>query len=334
LAKAEVARGQLDGMNDSAGRFRLVAQSVEPSVVGIDTVRIESRPSVRDEWFGGHKFESEGQGSGVIIDEAGYVLTNFHVIDQASQVVVELSDGRTTGDVEVVGSDPYTDLAVLKINAGEVLAAPWGDSDELEVGDEVLAVGSPFGLARTVTAGIVSAKERPAVTSAGFQEFLQTDAAVNPGNSGGPLVNLRGEVVGINTAIMGESYQGISFAIPSRLAREVYEKLVTSGTIERGWLGVAMSNMNDQIAARLGLEGVAGAVVMQVVPDSPADQAGIESGDMITAWNGEKIEGQNELSRAVARTEIGSEATVTFIRAGQSQELTVRVGRRPAQLGR
>ena len=333
-AKAEIARGQLVGMTDSAGRFRLVAKSIGPSVVGIDTVRVESRPAVRDEWFGSHKFESQGQGSGVIVSDEGYVVTNFHVIDQASRVVVELSDGRTTSDVEVIGADPYTDLAVLKIDAGDVLAAPWGDSDELQVGDEVLAVGSPFGLAQTVTAGIVSAKERPAVTSAGYQEFLQTDAAVNPGNSGGPLVNLKGEVVGINTAIIGQSYQGVSFAIPSRLAREVYEKLLTQGTIDRGWFGVAMSDVNEKIAKQLGLDELTGAVVLQVVPDSPAERAGIESGDVITSWNGLEIEGQTELSRAVARTEIGSEVAVVFIRDNQREELTVKVGRRPVQLGR
>jgi serine protease Do len=197
-----------------------------------------------------------------------------------------------------------------------------------------MAVGNPFGLARTVTAGIVSAKDRSTVTRAGFQEFLQTDAAVNPGNSGGPLLNLRGEVVGINTAIYGQSYQGISFAIPSRLAREVYEKLVSGGTIERGWLGVAMQDLDEEAAKKLGLDGGHGVLVYRVVPDSPADRAGIEGGDVIVHWNDQDIHGQLDLSRTVARTEVGSKAAVELIRAGKPMELEVTVGRRPAELGK
>lgn len=333
-AEAEVARVELAELEKPVSRFRMAAQAIEPCVVGIDTVRtITPRGVVRDEWFGGPTFRAEGLGSGVIIDERGYVLTNFHVINEASRVNVELSDGRTVENVRVVGADPYTDLAVLKISAGKLMAAPWGDSAQLKVGDEVLAVGSPFGLARTVTAGIVSAKDRPTVTKAGFQEFLQTDAAVNPGNSGGPLLNLKGEVVGINTAIYGETFKGISFAIPSNLAREVYEKLVAGRQIERGWLGVAMRDLTEEDARELGLDEVRGVLVHQVVPDSPAAEAGISALDVIVQWNDQEIGSQFELSRAVARTEIGSEATVTLIRDGRRVERTVTVGRRPARLG-
>ena len=333
-AKADVARAELAGRGEMGSRFRLVAQAIEPCVVGIDTIRnVDPRGVVRDEWSGGPMFQARGQGSGVIIDKEGYVLTNFHVIDQASRVDVELSDGRTVENVRVVGADPYTDLAVLKIDAGPLVAAPWGDSSELEVGDEVLAVGSPFGLARTVTAGIVSAKDRPTVTKAGFQEFLQTDAAVNPGNSGGPLLNLKGQVVGINTAIYGETYKGISFAIPSRLAQEVYEKLVAGRKIERGWLGVAMRDLKEQDVRDLKLDEFRGVLVHRVVPNSPAEQAGIVAQDVIVEWNGQKINSQFELSRAVARTKIGSKTTVALIRDGRRVELTVTVGRRPTQLG-
>jgi len=256
------------------------------------------------------------------------------VVDQASRVDVELSDGRTVENVRVVGADPYTDLALLKIDAGPLVAAAWGDSDQLEVGDEVLAVGNPFGLARTVTAGIISAKDRSTETRAGFHEFLQTDAAVNPGNSGGPLLNLKGEVVGINTAIVGDTYRGVSFAIPSRLAREVYEKLVAAGKIPRGWLGVemAMHDLTEDEARDLGLDEVRGVVVHRVVADSPAEQAGIQAQDVIVEWNGLEISSPVDLSRAVARTNVGSEAAVVLIRRGRQRELIVEVGERPVQL--
>jgi len=338
-AKAEVARAELAGMAEPANRFRLVAQAVEPSVVGIDTIRVANPSAVRDEWFGGPLFQAEGQASGVIIDEEGHILTNFHVIDQASRVNVELSDGRRIENVKVVGADPYTDLAVLKVDAGSLTPARWGDSEQLHVGDDVLAVGNPFGLSRTVTAGAVSAKDRifssrdySTATTSGFQEFLQTDAAVNPGNSGGPLLNTRGEVVGINTAIFGESYQGISFAIPSRLAREVYEQIISGRKIARGWLGVAMDDVTEREARQLGLEGPQGVLVHGVVAGSPAEQAGVQPQDVIIEWNGRQISNQYDLSRAVARTKIGSKATIVLLRGGGRQEFTVTVGERPAQL--
>ena len=198
------------------------------------------------------------------------MLTNNHVIEDASAIHLKLSDGRTVRNCEVVGVDQLTDLAVLKIDLEGLAAAPWGDSDALEVGDWVLAVGNPFGLDRSVTAGIVSAKERRnVVSSLPYQDFLQTDAAVNPGNSGGPLVNLQGEVVGINTAIVGDAFQGISFAIPSSIAREVYDRLKTTGKASHGWLGVGLNPLNEDLAEQLGAEGV---LITNVFSDSPADQ--------------------------------------------------------------
>jgi serine protease Do len=333
-AKAEAARALLAEMPEANQRFRLVAQSVAPSVVGITTEQLRGG-GLPDEWASDPRFQTRGEGSGVIVDEAGYVVTNFHVIKGATSVHVELADGRTINRVEVVGVHPLTDLAVLKIRAGGLTAASWGDSDELQVGDEVLAVGNPFGFDRTVTAGIVSAKDRremldPSDQYARYKEYLQTDAAVNPGNSGGPLVNLNGEVVGINTAIVGPTFQGISFAIPSRLAKEVYEKLKAG--VAPGWLGVSLTDLDERIAAQLGLEDVRGALVVRVLEDSPADRARLQDGDVIIRWNGQQIADQTELSRAVARTEPGSRAEVTVIRNGREQKLSVTVGRRPLQL--
>jgi len=229
----DVATGTLahvkSRLNDLELASRLVAKRVEPSVVSI--VRPISRP------FSAHDFD--GQGSGVIVDKAGYIITNFHVVEGATKVEVRLSDRRIT-EATVVGTDAMTDIAVLKIDLGNLIAAEWGDSDKLEVGDLVWALGSPYGLERSLTFGIVSAKSRRSashVSGSPYQEYLQTDAAVNPGNSGGPLVNIDGQIVGINAAIFGNSYQGISFSIPSTLAREKYDELKAKGHIDRAWLG-------------------------------------------------------------------------------------------------
>ncbi len=329
-AKAEVAREFLKNMPQSANRFAWVAKKIEPSVVGIVTTRLVAGRPLSDEWF--HLFPQSGEGSGVVVDEEGYIVTNAHVIENAAQVTVKLSDGRTIQDVEVVGGPDWeADLAVLKIDVDGLIAAPWGDSDELEVGDEVLAVGNPYRLARTVTAGIISAKGRPGVVGPlAHQEFLQTDAAVNPGNSGGPLVNMNGEVVGINTAIVGQSYRGISFAIPSRVAQEVYRQLRTSGKVKpRGWLGVWMEELTDREAAQLGLDKTYGVEVLAVAVDSPADQAGIRPGDVILRWNGQEIHNPAELSLAVVRAKIGEQGTIELLRNSGNLEIAVTVGPRP-----
>jgi len=326
-AKADVAKVVLEEMPSSSGRFAWVAKRIEPSVVGIETARLVGDGSISDEWA--HLYPQGGEGSGVIVDEEGYIVTNAHVIENAEKITVKLSDGRTVLAVKAT-PDWEADLAVLKIEAGGLLAAPWGDSDALEVGDAVLAVGNPYRLARTVTAGIISAKGRPGVVGPlAHQEFLQTDAAVNPGNSGGPLVNMDGQVVGINTAIVGQSYRGISFAIPSNLAQRVCERLKTTGKVEpRGWLGVAMEEIDARRAARLRLDKVYGVEVLTVVVDSPADEAGIQRGDVILRWNGQEIHSPAELSLAVVQSEIGSEATVEIIREERRFDVTVKVGMR------
>lgn len=329
-AISQGAREQLAGASAAPSQFRLVAQSMGPSVVHIDTLR----PAVKSTFPGQEnqprRMEATGQGSGVVVDAAGYILTNYHVIEGATAVRVRFSDGRIVDDAHVVGVDPPTDLAVLRVPAEGLIPAPWGDSEALEVGDWVVAVGNPFGLDRSVTAGIVSAKNRRHVVhNMPYQDFLQTDAAVNPGNSGGPLVNLQGEVVGVTTAIVGESYQGVGFAIPSSLARKVYDRLCQTGHFERGWLGVSMGELTPEIARRwkISHEGV---LVTSVV-GTPAREAGMAVGDVIVAWNGAKVVDPVQLSLRVAESSASSTAEVAILREGKPITLQVRVGVREIQ---
>ena len=332
-AKADVAAERLADLGSTTEAFRLVAQRIGPSVVHIDAVQVvQPRGGQFDDWsdFFGPR-QMTGQGSGVIIDESGYIITNNHVIANAAEIAVRLSDGRMIGNVQVVGTDPPTDLAVLKIEASNLYAAQWGDSNDLEVGDWVLAIGNPYGLDRSVTAGIVSAKRRRTVGSSAYQDFLQTDAAVNPGNSGGPLVNLQGQVVGINTAIVGRSFQGISFAVPSDVAREVYQRLRETGQVARGWLGVRMQELTPELVEQLQIPNGRGALVADVVPGGPAAEAGIEQGDVIVRWNGDEVADPIDLGLIVARTTIGSVAEVVVMRDGNEVSLRVSVGTRPEQ---
>jgi serine protease Do len=292
-------------LNDLELASRLVAMRVEPSVVSI------FRP-------GG--LGREGQGSGVIVDQQGYIVTNYHVVSGAEAIHVQLSDGRRT-DASVVGADAMTDLAVLKVDLPNLIAAEWGDSEVLQVGDLVWALGSPYGLDQSLTFGIVSAKARRSgsrLTQSAYQEYLQTDAAVNPGSSGGPLVNIEGQVVGINAAIFGAAYQGISFAIPSSLAREKYDELRTKGWIDRAWLGIAPRDVPDAVRERLGLALGEGVYVGRVESGAPAARAGIRRGDVILKWNDHVATDPTLLSRAIAGTEIGSTAKVLLARIGES----------------
>jgi S1-C subfamily serine protease len=309
-------------LDDLMAASRLVAKRVGPSVVSIH----------RSDFQGG-----EGQGSGVIVDPQGYIVTNTHVVDGATGLHVRLEDGRFA-DASVIGADSSTDIAVLKIDLPDLMAAEWGDSDELQVGDLVWAVGSPFGLDRSITFGIVSAKARrtgSGIPGSPYQEYLQTDVAVNPGNSGGPLVDLTGKVVGINTAIVGPSYRGISFAIPTSLARDTYERLLKDGWIERGYLGIRPEPVPDGIRDAYGLEFGQGVLVYRVSPpNGPAARAGIRRGDVILRWNDHEATDPTLLSRAIASTEIGSEATVVVKRLqrdGEAVERTFKaiVGRSP-----
>jgi serine protease Do len=319
-ARYDVARENWHDVNleQISAAYRLVPQLVAPSVVNIRT----------------HLGAAQGQGSGVIVDKDGYIVTNAHVVNGVSTAEVQLSDG-SRGSATVVGVDPMTDIAVLRTQLENLTPAEWGDSNDLEVGDLVWAVGSPFGLQKSVTSGILSAKERRgfAPNATILQEFLQSDAAVNPGNSGGPLVDIRGRVIGINTAIVGEAYQGISFAIPSEMARESYERLRRDGYIERGFLGVRPATVPDRLADDLDLDRNQGVWVSDVDPDTPASEAGIRVDDVILTWNGDEFSDPTLLSRAIAATPIGTEVPVSLVRASlggvRKVDLKVKVAPRP-----
>ncbi len=321
-----------------------IVKKAEPAVVNISTVRIIKGPGPVFRYFFGpfgeedpfkdfferffgdlpqEEMKQKSLGSGFIIESDGYILTNNHVVEKATDITVTLFN-RKQYKATIIGRDPKTDLALLKINAHNLLTLPLGDSDKLQVGDWVIAIGNPFGLGHTVTVGIISAKER--VIGAGpYDNFLQTDAAINPGNSGGPLLNLKGEVVGINTAIIAQA-QGIGFAIPINMAKHIVQQLKSQGRVIRGWLGVMIQEVTPQIAKALGLKEPKGALVADVTPGSPADKAGIKRGDVILEYNGHKIQDMNELPRLVANTPVGKEVEVKVWRNGQIKSLRVKVG--------
>ncbi len=275
------------------------------------------------------RFRQQGSGSGVIISPDGYIVTNDHVISGADDVSVTLADQQAY-EAKVVGRDPKTDLAVLKIESDQTLpAAELGDSDQLSVGDWVVAIGNPFGLNHTVTSGIVSAKGR--VIGAGpYDDFIQTDASINPGNSGGPLFDLNGNVVGINTAIIPQG-QGIGFAIPVNIARELLPQLMETGRVTRGYLGVSIQTLTPSLAQAMKLDARKGALVSDVMSNSPADQAGIERGDVTMTFNGEAIDDSRDLAATVAATPVGENTEVLVFRDGLKKTLSITVGTLPHQ---
>ncbi len=298
--------------------FRHAAEKIEPSVVHIVIERANAR---------GFR-QQTGVGSGVIVDERGFVLTNNHVTESGQQIRVRLSDGREA-PAEIVGAFAETDLAVLKIDAGGLVPASFGDSEAIGVGEWVIAVGSPFGFEQTVTAGIVSAKGRGGIDPRSmsempgrFQEFLQTDAAINPGNSGGPLVDLNGEIIGINTAIAssGGGSNGLGFAIPADIAQAVMDRIIRTGRVRRGWLGVTMDPLDPDDAIALGVEG--GVLVSGVLDGSPAEQAGVRAGDVIVALGGRATENIIRLGNAIMLAEPGAETTIELFRSGFRIELS------------
>jgi serine protease Do len=333
-AQVESAREQLPtpALTEITRQSAVVAKAIGPSVVHIDTVQ---QYEAREQLFGARAMrQAVGQGSGVIVDEGGYIITNNHVVENASEIMVNLS-GNERRPATIVGLDEPTDLAVLKIASGGLIAAQWGDSDALEVGSLVWAVGNPFGLDRSVTMGIVSAKNRRGFqgTSA-YQDFLQTDAAINPGNSGGPLVDVTGKIVGINTAIVGRSYQGVSFSIPTSIAKDVYDRLRENGRVVRGYLGVELQDLNEELAEKLGVDTLEGAIIARVAPRTPAQKAGLQIGDIVVEWDDQPIHNATELSMLVGKTPVGNTAKLKVLRNGESQELTVTVEERPLQFGR
>lgn len=357
--QAEAAQVQLEQPGGMAQAFTAVAKSLRPSVVSVSSVTNvrprAARPEMRGfrnrqvpnqlpeelrEFFGGQApdqfqqfgespergMQQRGVGSGVIVSPEGFILTNNHVVRGADEVSVTLSDGRIF-KAKVVGGDDKSDLAVIQIKAAGLVAAKLGDSDSLEVGQWAVAIGSPFGLDQTVTAGIISAKGR-SVGINDYEDFLQTDAAINPGNSGGPLVNLKGEVIGINTAIASRSggYQGVGFAIPSNMASSVMHSIITSGTVERGWLGAAIQDLNEELAKSFQFEGT-GVLIGDVVAGSPAEKSGMKAGDIVTSYQGKPTLSANQLRNSVAATTPGTKAKLEVYREGKAMALEVPIGK-------
>ncbi len=333
---------------DAPASFTKLAEMASPAVVNIRTVKTIKgggpvfRQFQRDprgknspfreffeRYFGEdlqREFKQPSLGSGFIFDEEGFVVTNNHVIEDADQIKVKLKDDREF-DAKIVGRDPNTDLALLKIESGENLpTVKLGDSDALKVGQWVVAIGSPFGLEHTVTAGIVSAKGR-VIGSGPYDDFIQTDASINPGNSGGPLLNLKGEVVGINTAIIA-SGQGIGFAIPINLARDIIMALKNEGEVTRGWLGVAIQDLNGDMAEYYGVEDKKGVFVADVFEGDPADRAGIKAKDIILEVNGEKIKTSRQLTSMIAGIPVGESASIKILRDGKEQTVKVKIAKR------
>ncbi len=272
-----------------------------------------------------------GLGSGVIVSPDGYILTNSHVVNGADEIKVTLSDNRTFS-AKVKGMDEESDVAVIKIDADNLPTAQLGDSEKLRVGEVVLAIGNPFGFDQTVTSGIVSAKGRTNVGILTYEDFIQTDAAINPGNSGGPLVNIEGQVVGINTAIASRTggYQGVGFAIPSNTAKLVMDSLLSDGKMRRGWLGVGIQNLNEELAKALGMDTPKGALVSKVL-DSPAEKAGIKDGDVILKLDGKEVADASALTNMVGKVKPGSKATLTIFRGGKTFDVSVVLGERDSK---
>ena len=325
--------------------FSPIVKKVAPSVVKISTsskgkdVLPQNMPGMDDPFF--RRFFGEmpgrgnnrayrtppqhGVGSGVIVTKDGYILTNNHVVDGADEVKVVLQDSREF-TAKVIGKDPKTDVAVVKVDAKDLPFIEMANSEKIEVGDIVLAVGNPFGIGQTVTTGIVSATGR-ATLGLDYEDFIQTDAAINPGNSGGALVDAEGRLIGVNTAILSRSggNQGIGFAIPSNLARDVMESLVNDGKVNRGFLGVLIQDVTPVLARKLDLKDSKGALIGDVVPDSPADKAGFKPGDIVTEFNGKPVEGSRQLKLAVARVKPGEKASTKILRDGSTKTLSVTV---------
>jgi serine protease Do len=271
-------------------------------------------------------------GSGVIVTKEGHILTNHHVIADMNDIQVQLTDGRTE-PAKLIGSDEQTDIAVIKINAANIQPLPFGDSDAVRVGQLVFAVGNPFGLQESVTQGIISAKGRRAMRDSGV-EFLQTDAAVNQGNSGGPLLNVRGEIIGINSAIYSETggWLGISFAIPSNVARRGLESLIKTGRVSRGYLGVMMMNVTPELAREFGATDTNGALITDVIPGSPADRAGLKSGDIIREVNGRETKDSLAVRSRIADVDLGGKLDVTVLREGQQVKVSAEIAEVPDAL--
>ena len=315
--------------------FAPVVEKVAPSVVSIHTSKTVRLPRGLREFFGmpgpgAGREREQGLGSGVIVSEDGFILTNRHVIETADEISIHLADHREF-KAKKVGADPGTDIAVLKIEAKGLPVIPFADSDKARVGDVVLAVGNPFGLTQTVTMGIISGLGRGGMGIVDYENFIQTDASINPGNSGGALVDLSGRLLGINTAIFSRSggNQGIGFAVPSDLALEVFNSIRKNGRVIRGYLGTVIQPVTPELATAFNLKEATGALVADVSPGSPADKAGIQHGDVITFVDGKKVEGPRELRLKIGALPPGTKVTIKYLRNGQEKEVGILLGELP-----
>lgn len=333
------ASGAQTGLN--MGSFHGAAKQAMPSVVNIFTskeVNVPSHPLMDDPFFQkffGERFNPRTQrtsslGSGVIVSPEGYILTNHHVVEAASEIQVALIDGRNAR-ARIIGSDPESDIAVLKVDMDQLPSIRFGESDKAQVGDIVLAIGNPFGVGQTVTMGIIGALGRSQVGINTFENFIQTDAAINPGNSGGALTDTAGNIIGINTAIYSRTggSLGIGFAIPISVAKQIMQQIIETGSVTRGWLGVSMQDMTPELAESFGLKNLSGALIAGVLKNGPADEAGIKPGDVLLAVNDGKVTNSSEMLNLVAGLPPGEVARLTILRNGMEQKIKVRIGKRP-----
>lgn len=344
----QISEESADFLTQTGKAMAEITSAVKPAIVNISTSRTvkmgSGDPFFNDPFFRrffGDRFgpqhprerKSTGMGSGVIVSSDGYIITNYHVIKEADEITVLLWDKREFQGT-VIGSDPKTEISIIKIDTEGLPTLPWGDSDTLQVGEVVLAVGNPYGLNQTVTMGIVSALGRANVGIADYEDFIQTDAAINPGNSGGALVNARGKLVGINTAIFSTSggYQGIGFAIPSNMVKTVMDSLIKTGRVIRGWLGVSIQKLTPELAGQFNLDEMKGTLVSDVVENSPAEKAGLKRGDVILTFDDKKTDEPFILRNMVASTTPGEKHTLMILRDKERVPITVTIGELPADL--
>ncbi|MHB8881878.1 MAG: DegQ family serine endoprotease [Thermodesulfovibrionales bacterium] len=348
-AQPRVSDQSVDLLTRTGKAMAEISGAVKPAIVNIATsrtIKVQGGADMFDDpffrRFFGDNFnrqkhprerKASGLGSGVIVSMDGYIVTNFHVVKDADEIKVTLSDKREFNG-KVVGSDPKTEISIVKIEANGLPTLPWGDSDKLQVGEIVLAVGSPYGLNQTVTMGIVSAIGRANVGIADYEDFIQTDAAINPGNSGGAMVNVRGELVGINTAIYSTSggYQGIGFAIPSNMIKTIMDSLVRKGKVVRGWLGVSMQKITPELSKQFGVKDEAGVLISDTVENSPAEKAGLRRGDIIIEYDGRRVDELYQIRNMVAGSAPGEEHALKVLREGKPLVVRIIIGELPGDL--
>ena len=331
---------------ETSRAFSEIVSAVSPAVVNISTTKVfkrDTEPLFEDPFFDffkpfhdlrmPKKWKEQSLGSGVIVSSDGYIITNNHVVEKSDEIKVTLLDKRMFKG-RIVGADPKTDIAIVKIDAANLPTIPWGDSEKLQVGEFVLAIGNPYGLSHTVTMGIISAVGRANVGIADYEDFIQTDAAINPGNSGGPLVNIKGELIGINTAIFSKTggYQGIGFAVPTNMVRPLMSQLIQKGKIIRGWLGVTIQEMTPEIAQKFGLEKSRGALVSDVTKGSPAEKAGILRGDIVIEFNRKEVKDVASLRNMVSQSKVGSDVLIKILRSGKEYAVRLVVAELPREV--